>query len=218
MFCPSPIIIHAESWPRFEVNIGIIAACVPLLKPLLKYIKLRYWKQDFSERLHSDENLSKQTGLFGRMWRNRGHMESSHGAHEPEDFNSYVRYIKERHRRKRAPLNTVIPNSTLAPVFEPAMTMAPGRPPSLARPKRPPNTTRLSTHNPVMDMGQARSSSVEKVPSVRRPSTAASEPSLHLPLHGVPEIPGTNRYSTTDPIQELKGIVANHSFDEEMGR
>lgn len=98
-------------------------------------------------------------------------MQSSHGINESEDFDAYVRYTKERHRRRR-----------------------------------PPNNAAIAPRNPVM----------ETVPG--RPPSVASRPSVHLPLHGVPEVPGTNRYSTVDPIQELKGIVANHNFDEEMGR
>lgn len=157
---------------RFEINFGIMAPCIPLLKPLIKYIRIRIWGQDFSERLASDENLSKQTRWFPRLWRNRGHLQSSHGVNEPEDFDAYVKYTRERHRRKRPPKNIVAAGN------KPVMTAMPIRPPSVA----------------------------------------ASEPSLNLPLHGVPEIPGTNRYSTADPIQELKGIVAHHNFDEEMGR
>lgn len=149
----------------------MIASCVPLMKPFIKYIKTRYWGEEFSERLASDENLSKQTHWFMRVWRNRGHLQSSHGANEPEDFDAYVQYTKERHRRKRPPNNVVIAANN------PVMATVPGRPPSVT-----------------------------------------SQPSLKLPLHGVPQVPGTNRYSTADPIQELKGIVANHNFDEEMGR
>ena len=165
------VISQADATARFEINFGMIASCVPLMKPLLKYIKARYWGEDFSERLDSDENLSKQTHWIARIWRNHGRMQSSHGANEPEDFDAYVRYTKERHRKRRPPKNAVVA------VNNPVMTTVPDRPPSIA-----------------------------------------SQPSLNLPLHGVPEIPGTNRYSSVDPIQELKGIVANHNFDEEMGR
>lgn len=156
---------------RFEVNFGIIASCIPLMKPLIKHIKIRIWGAEFSERLASDDNLSKQSYWFPRLWKNRGHLQSSHGVNEPEDFDAYVRYTKERHRRRRPP------NNAVAAVSNPVMETVPGRPPS-----------------------------------------GVSRPSVHLPLHGIPEDPSTNRYSTVDPIQELKRIVANHNFDEEMGR
>ena len=149
----------------------MIASCIPLMKPLIKYIKTRYWGEDFSERLASDDNLSKHSHWFNRLWRNRGHQQSSHGANEPEDFDAYVRYTREWHRRRRPP------NNAVAAVNNPVMSRAPSNAPSVV-----------------------------------------NQPTLHLPLHGVPEVPGTNRYSSADPIQELKGIVENHNFDEEMGR
>jgi len=156
---------------RFEINCGIIASCIPLMKPLIRYIKIRIWGAESSERLTSDENLSKRTHWFPQLWNNRGHLQSSHGANEPEDFDAYVRYTKERHRKRRPPNNAILA------VSNPVMDTVPGRPPSLI-----------------------------------------VQPNVNLPLHGVPEVSGTNRYSTVDPIQELKGIVANHKFDEEMGR
>lgn len=149
----------------FEINLGIIAACIPLMKPLLRSVRQRIRTQRSSERLDSEENLPKYDHWYSRWLQTCGGRRgasSSHGLNEPVSFDAYVRYTRDWHRRKR-----------------------------------PPNAV-VAEHHPVMS--QVPSEVLSQVPSVQ---------SLHLPLHGVRM--ADDRYSTVDPIVELKGIL-EHDF------
>lgn len=171
----------------FEINLGMIAACIPLMKPLVRFLRTYFYGPPSSSRLSSDENLSKHTRWYTRMWRQRGFQNSSHGANEPDDFAAYVKYTRDQHRRKRLP----------------------------------------GTGGAV----RAGSEPMENVARVRNEPVLSSVPSvasLHLPLHGVPtreegeKGEKTLRYSTADPIQELKGILEtgrlSRNLEEEIRR
>lgn len=135
------------------------------MKPLLRSVRHRIRTQRSSERLGSDEDLSKHDHWYSRWLQTCGARRgasSSHGQNEPVSFDAYVRYTRDWHRRKR-----------------------------------PPNAV-VAEHNPVMS--QVPSEVLSQVPSVQ---------SLHLPLHGVRK--ADDRYSTVDPIVELKGIL-EHDF------
>ena len=122
------------------------------------------------------------------MWRHRGFRTSSHGVNEPEDFEAYVKYTRDQHRRRR------LPGSSAA----------------------------LRAGSEMMD-------NVARVRNEPVLSSVPSVTSLHLPLHGVPtrEEEGEKgekrlRYSTADPIQELKGILESgrlsRNLEEEIRR
>lgn len=171
----------------FEINLGMIAACIPLMKPLIRFIRTYLFGPPSSSRLSSDENLSKGSRWYTRLWRHRGFQNSSHGVNEPEDFEDYVKYTRDQHRRRRLP-------GTGAAV-------------------------------------RAEREMMENVARVRNEPVLSSVPSvasLHLPLHGVPTREEgergerTLRYSTADPIQELKGILEtgrlSRNLEEEIRR
>ncbi|KAL8789922.1 MAG: hypothetical protein Q9195_006583 [Heterodermia aff. obscurata] len=160
----------------FEINLGIIAACIPLMKPFGRAIRNRLRTQRSTERLDSDEDLTKHSHWYSRWLQTCGRRDvpSSHGQNEPVSFDAYVRYTRDWHRRKR-----------------------------------PPNAAAANC-NPVMSWE----------PSVQT-SLGPSVQSLQLPLHGVPG--ADDRYSTVDPIVELKGILetdfrGDEVDDMEIGR
>ena len=171
----------------FEINLGMIAACIPLMKPLVRFLRTYFFGPPSSSRLSSDENLSKTSRWYTHLWRHRGFQNSSHGANEPEDFEAYVKYTRDQHRRRRLP----------------------------------------GTGGAV----RAGSEMMENVARARNEPVLSSVPSvtsLHLPLHGVPtreegeKGEKTLRYSTADPIQELKGILEtgrlSRNLEEEIRR
>ena len=145
------------------------------MKPLWRSIRDRIWTQKSTERLDSDEDLSKHDHWYSRWLQTCGKrdLSSSHGANEPVDFNSYVRYTRDWHRRRRPPNAAIQEDKESQPnVEERRFTMTENRP------------------------------VLSRVPSVQ---------SLRLPLHGVRK--EDNRYSTVDPIQELKGILERKELD-----
>jgi len=93
---------------RFEINCKIIVSCISLIKPLIKYIKIRIWDAEFSERLTSNKNLSKQTYWFLQLRNNCSYLQFSHKVNKPEDFDIYIQYTKERHRKQKPPNNTIV--------------------------------------------------------------------------------------------------------------
>ena len=147
------------------------------MKPLWRSIRDRIWTQKSTERLDSNEDLSKHDHWYSRWLQTCGKrdLSSSHGANEPVDFDSYVRYTRGWHRRRRPP------NAAVQEIRHPV-------PNAVVEEKR----FTLTENKPVLS----------RVPSVQ---------SLRLPLHGVRK--EDNRYSTVDPIQELRGILETKELD-----
>ena len=146
------------------------------MKPFGRAIRNLIRTQRSTERLDSDEDLTKHDHWYSRWLQTCGRPKasSSHGENEPASFDAYVRYTRDWHRRKR-----------------------------------PPNAA-MASCNPVMSWE----------PSVQT-SLGPSVQSLQLPLHGVPG--ADDRYSTVDPIVELKGILETDFHrgevdDTEIGR
>ena len=146
------------------------------MKPFGRAIRNLIRTQRSTERLDSDEDLSKHDHWYSRWLQTCGRRDvsSSHGQNEPASFEAYVRYTRDWHRRRR-----------------------------------PPNAAAANC-NPVMSWE----------PSVQT-SRGPSVQSLQLPLHGVPG--ADDRYSTVDPIVELKGILETDFHGEvvddmEIGR
>lgn len=173
----------------FEINLGMIAACIPLMRPLIRFLRIYFFGPPSSSRLSSDENLSRHTQWFNRWRKGRLH-QSSHGANEPETFEEYVKYTRDWRRRRRPPGHGAVTDAVRA---DSDMM----------------DTVARAKHEPVL-------------------SSVPSATSLHLPLHGVPkpEITekgeNTLRYSTADPIQDLKGILEtgrlSRNLEEEIRR
>ena len=147
------------------------------MKPLWRSIRDRIWTRKSTQRLDSDEDFSKHAHWYSRWLQTCGRrdLSSSHGANEPVDFDSYVRYTRDWHRRRRPP-NAAIQEDRRPP------------PNALVEEKR----LTMTENKPVLS----------RVPSVQ---------SLRLPLHGVRK--ENNRYSTVDPIQELRGILERKELD-----
>ena len=151
------------------------------MKPLWRSIRARIWTQKSTERLDSDEDLIKHDRWYSRWLQRCGTSDtpSSHGANEPIDFDAYVRYTRDWHRRRRPPN---------VPIEEKVHMV-----PDTARQER---RVTMTENRPVLS----------RIPSVQ---------SLKLPLHGVRK--EDNRYSTIDPIQELRGILESKEFTRNSG-
>lgn len=191
-----PWFLLANGMNSFEINLGIIAACIPFMKPLWRSIRSRIWSQKSTQRLDSDENLAKHDHWYSRWLQTCGKRDhsTSHGANEPSDFGAYVRYTRDWHRRKRPPNAAVEENNPTMPnavAEERGFTMTEDKPALSQVPSEEGRST-MTDNN----------SALSRVPSIQ---------SVHLPLHGVRK--ENNRYSTVDPIVELKGILENKELD-----
>ncbi|KAL8846471.1 MAG: hypothetical protein Q9221_008437 [Calogaya cf. arnoldii] len=71
----------------FEVNIGIMAACAPILRPFIRYVKARITGQDPHHILRPFPTQSFHSSWYTRLWRSRSSAKESdpRGFHRPEN-------------------------------------------------------------------------------------------------------------------------------------
>ena len=99
----SPQLTNSAS---FEINLGIIAACIPLMKPLVRYVRARMSGEDPHMLLRTSTPTYSNSRWYSRGWGSRSGRSRPVGtsdaydqskSHEHQKWNPFHRIAKASH-------------------------------------------------------------------------------------------------------------------------